>query len=70
MATTLNHSPSLTDLALPVRALERIGAWFSAWRSRAEVLRELNALEERDLHDLGIARCDFPAIAAGTYRRG
>jgi uncharacterized protein YjiS (DUF1127 family) len=30
-------------------------------------LRELNAMDTRQLHDLGITRGDIKAIARGTY---
>ncbi len=30
-------------------------------------VRELNALDGRQLHDLGITRSDIKAIARGTY---
>lgn len=30
-------------------------------------LRELNALDTRQLHDLGITRADIKSIARGTY---
>ena len=50
--------------------VERIGAFFAARRQRAQILRELSELGDRDLHDLGINRGDFDAIVNGTYRRG
>ena len=39
------------------------------WRRRRHELAELMRLDDRDLADLGIARGDFGAIVAGTYRR-
>ena len=39
-----------------------------AWRERQQVRAELEALDPRTLADIGIHRCDFPAIVAGTYR--
>lgn len=36
------------------------------WRRRT-ILRELDALDARDLHDIGISRCEIDAIASGAY---
>lgn len=36
----------------------------------ARFTRELQAYSNRDLADLGLDRCDIPAVARGTYRRG
>jgi len=51
----------------------RVVAWFDAWllrrRERAELIRTLRMMNDRDLHDLGISRADFPAIVEGVYRR-
>lgn len=33
------------------------------WTAFQKTLRELNALEKRDLYDLGISRSDFQRIA-------
>lgn len=38
------------------------------WRRRTTEL-ELNALDERALHDIGILRSDISAIASGIYFR-
>ena len=37
-----------------------------AYRRR---MAELQDLDERELTDIGIGRCDFDAIARGTYQR-
>jgi uncharacterized protein YjiS (DUF1127 family) len=47
----------------------RVVAWIGERRARAETLRELARLDERDLHDLGISAYDFNNIASGTFRR-
>ncbi len=53
--------------------MSRIGARFDNWmvqrRERAELVRTLRMMGERDLRDLGISRADFPAIVEGVYRR-
>jgi uncharacterized protein YjiS (DUF1127 family) len=41
-----------------------------AWASRRAVAEELAMLDGRTVADLGLTRGDFPAIIAGTYRRG
>ncbi len=49
--------------------LSKLAAWFSERRARAETLRELERMDERDLRDLRISPYDFNEIANGTYRR-
>ena len=46
-----------------------IGHRLRDWLRQQAVLAELMRLDARTLQDLRIAREDFPAIAAGTYRR-
>jgi uncharacterized protein YjiS (DUF1127 family) len=46
-----------------------IGHRLREWLRQRAVLAELMRLDPRTLQDLRIAREDFPAIAAGTYRR-
>ena len=36
---------------------------FRAWRKYNESLRELNRLDDRELADIGITRCDIQRIA-------
>ena len=36
---------------------------FRAWRKYNESLRELNRLDDRELADIGITRCDIQGIA-------
>eukprot|EP01037_Dinobryon_pediforme_P013521 gene13519-13640_t len=52
--------------------LARIGhvfAWIGERRARTATLRELQHMDERDLHDLGISPYDFNEIANGTFKR-
>ncbi len=70
---TLVHDV-LGNARLPVMAplqrwRHRVAGWLAARQDRAQVLRELNACDERELRDLGISRYDFAAILDGTYRR-
>ncbi|MFK8252477.1 DUF1127 domain-containing protein [Ancylobacter terrae] len=37
---------------------------------RRMVYRELSAMGERELQDLGISRCDIPRIARNSHPRG
>ena len=47
----------------------RVGRWLSGRHARAQALRELQSLDERDLRDLRISPYDFNEIADGTFRR-
>lgn len=52
--------------------LAKIGhvfAWIGERRARETTLRELQMMDERDLHDLRISQYDFNEIANGTYKR-
>jgi uncharacterized protein YjiS (DUF1127 family) len=49
--------------------LETLGARFVAWRAEAADIRSLLAFSDRELHDVGVYRCDIPAIIRGEYRR-
>jgi uncharacterized protein YjiS (DUF1127 family) len=51
------------------RIVERVDAWLFKRRERAELVRTLRMMGDRDLRDLGISRADFPAIVEGVYRR-
>jgi len=73
MATVVHSTSSFSRInPLPglVAGFERIVALWQARRRRARELRELFALDEHDLRDLGLSRSDFMAIRDGTYRRG
>lgn len=49
--------------------LGRVLAWIGEHRARQATIRELQSMDERDLHDLSISRYDFNEIARGTYKR-
>ena len=60
-ASTLETGRGLAaSLASLLRRLGRDRALRQAFR---RTVAELDACSERDLHDLGIARCDIPRIA-------
>lgn len=40
------------------------------WRRYSESLRELNRLDDRELHDIGVSRCEIKRIAWETARSG
>lgn len=42
----------------------RLGAWLSRERRRRQTIRELSAIPDALLADVGIARADIPAVAA------
>ncbi len=41
---------------------------FRAWRRYENSLRELSRLGDRELADIGVARCDIPRIARESAR--
>ena len=43
-----------------------ISTRLSAWRRERETVRELSALSDRELADLGIGRADIRFVAAGA----
>lgn len=45
------------------RVLRNLSAWSQQRRAYNQAAFELNALSDRDLADIGIARCDIPSIA-------
>jgi uncharacterized protein YjiS (DUF1127 family) len=51
-------APALTGIWQPCRA------WLARRAARAELLR----LDDRLLADIGITRCDIPAVVDGSYR--
>lgn len=54
------------------RWMARIGrvlSWIGEHRAQQATLRELQSMDERDLHDLNISPYDFNEIADGTYKR-
>ncbi len=55
--------------SLMSRAVARFDSWMVQRRERAELVRTLRLMGERDLRDLGISRADIPAIVEGVYRR-
>lgn len=51
------------------RPFAAVRAWYVRRRAYARTMADLAQLDPRDLHDLGVHRYDFDAIARGTYRR-
>ncbi len=47
----------------------RFQAYRAAARQRNRIIRELSSYSNDELGELGLSRCDIPAVAAGTYRR-
>jgi uncharacterized protein YjiS (DUF1127 family) len=47
-----------------------LGGSLAAWSERRAALRELNALDDRMLSDIGITRGDIPAVVAGMTAAG
>ena len=47
----------------------RVLTWIGERRAREATLRELQRMDDRDLHDLRISAYDFNEIANGTFKR-
>jgi uncharacterized protein YjiS (DUF1127 family) len=47
--------------------LDHLGASWAARRQRAQLVRELDPLGDRELCDIGLTRFDLSAIANGTF---
>jgi uncharacterized protein YjiS (DUF1127 family) len=63
-------APADSATLAPISGLmARIGGWVAERRLRAETMRELSLLNQRDLQDLAIAPSDFDSIARGTWKR-
>ena len=45
------------------RVLRNLSAWSQERRAYNQAAYELSALSDRDLADIGVARCDIPSIA-------
>ena len=56
-----------------IMGMKNIARKYKAWRTerqrRRQLIRELDAMTDRDLLDLGFSRYDFEAIINGTYQR-
>jgi uncharacterized protein YjiS (DUF1127 family) len=72
MATFWNTAAHAETPVVSLNFLARVGqvfTWIGERRAREATLRELQRMDERDLHDLRISPYDFNEIANGTYRR-
>ena len=72
MATLIQNAHSIdhaVPTARPHGLIQSIATYFASKLERANVMRELQACEPRDLRDLGISTTDFDAIARGVYKR-
>ena len=59
----------LSPFVALARIVQRAMAFVIAWEARRRTIRELMALDDRMLSDLGITRGDIASIAAGTHSR-
>lgn len=62
----------LPEANSPLNGIRRFLANWAAWsaerRAYREAVSELSALTDRNLVDIGIARCDIPAVAREAAR--
>ena len=47
---------------------ETLKSRYSSWKRYSRTVSELQSLSDRDLADLGIARCDIPRLARENIR--
>jgi len=52
------------------RSFVKFSDWLKARRAYHQAVAELESMSDRDLADIGIVRCDIPAILRGEARRG
>ena len=65
-----NARASRHTLADRIRNLNlRFQAYKAGARTRRQIMRELSTCSDDELGELGLSRCDIPAVAAGVYRR-
>ena len=72
MATFWQGVTHAKTSTISFRWMTRVGqviAWVGERRARTAILRELQSMDERGLHDLSISPYDFNEIANGTYKR-
>ena len=70
MATTLPFAGhATTDATQSAGLFARILSALVNTRANRLARQELQAMDARDLQDLGIARSDFDSILSGDYRR-
>ncbi len=49
--------------------VQRVGARIGRTPPCPPVARELHMCSDRELGDMGLSRCDIPAVVRGTYAR-
>ena len=67
MAHSHHHHHGFTELVK-----EMVGSWMhrlSEYRAYQRRMDVLYSLDDRELADFGVSRCDLDAIAHGTFRR-
>ena len=67
-SVTARNAPGLGIALSNLAAV--LGASVGAWSERRAALRELNALDDRMLSDIGITRADISAVVAGMTPAG
>ena len=51
------------------KLIENVVSWIEKQERKRKTIRELSLLNDRDLADIGISRCDIYSIAAETAVR-
>jgi uncharacterized protein YjiS (DUF1127 family) len=66
MATATHSTPRPAGLgAGAFRPLARLAASLHHLRERARAMRELSAMSDAELHDIGLTRSDLPGLFEG-----
>ena len=69
----LHVNDALAQVGFDATRRAIVRRWYRSVAQRqriARYMRELEAYSNRELAELGLDRCDIPAVARGTYRRG
>ena len=68
--STTQTSGRSRGLAAGLRGFsDHLQAYRAEARERSRIVRELSTYSDNELCELGLSRCDIPAVAAGTFRR-
>ena len=49
--------------------IEKVTTWFTKQEKIKRTVRELSLLNDKELSDIGISRCDIYQVALGNTRR-
>ena len=50
------------------KILTKVQNWFAKYKNYFKALEQLQRMDDRQLADIGISRCDIPRIAESSFR--